>query len=53
MKNVKRHTSRRSCPAYPNAASRSFYLHRMLDMATAIASAMGLAAALIFIASIT
>lgn len=40
-------------PAYPNGASRSYYLHKMLDIATAIISGMGLLAALVFLASIT
>ena len=53
MKNTRRQTSHRSCPAYPNAAGSSYYLPKALDIATAIASGLGLLAALVFLAAIT
>ena len=53
MKNARRQTSHRSCPAYPNAASSSYYLHKALDVVTAIVSGMGLLAAIVFLAAVT
>lgn len=43
----------RSCPAYPNAAGSSYYLRKALDVAMAIASGLGLLAAIVFLAAIT
>ena len=43
----------RNCPAYPNAAGSSYYLHKALDVAMAIASGLGLLAAIVFLAAIT
>ena len=37
------------CPAYPNAAERSYFLHRLLDGALAVAVAVGAVVALIFL----
>lgn len=37
------------CPAYPNAAERSYFLHRLLDGALAAAIAVGSVVALIFL----
>lgn len=37
-----------TCPAYPNAASRRYYLRKLVDAVTAIVSAFGFVAVLIF-----
>ncbi len=36
-------------PAYPNAADRSYYLHKLLDGALAVATAVGGVVALVFL----
>ncbi len=36
-------------PAYPNAADRSYYLHKLLDAALAIATAVGGVIAFVFL----
>jgi hypothetical protein len=36
-------------PTYPNAAERSYFLHRILDGALAVAVAVGAVVALIFL----
>ena len=36
-------------PAYPNAADRSYYLHKFLDAALAIATAVGAVIAFVFL----
>lgn len=36
-------------PAYPNAAERSYFLHRLLDGALAVTIAVGAVVALIFL----
>lgn len=41
------------CPAYPNAAGKDYYVRKLLDIATAIVSGMGLMASIVFLASIT
>lgn len=53
MKNTRKQTTRRVCPAYPNAAGSGYYLRKALDIATAIVSGFGLLAALVFLAAIT
>ena len=53
MKNTIKRANRRSCPAYPNAASSSYYFRKALDVVTAIVSGMGLLAAIVFLAAVT
>ena len=36
-------------PAYPNAADRRYYLHKLLDGALAVATAVGGVVALVFL----
>lgn len=36
-------------PAYPNAADSSYFLHRALNIAIALASGVGLSAAIVFL----
>jgi hypothetical protein len=36
-------------PAYPNAADRQYYLHRLLDGALAVATAVGAVVVLVFL----
>lgn len=36
-----------ACPLYPNAADKSYFLHKLADIATALLSAIGLTAAMI------
>ena len=36
------------CPAYPNAASREYYVRKLVDAVTAIISGIGILAVLIF-----
>lgn len=40
-------------PAYPNAAGSDYYIRKILDIATAIVSGMGLFASIVFLAAIT
>lgn len=40
-------------PKYPNAASTSYVTRRILDIATAVASGMGLITAMIFLITLT
>lgn len=53
VKNVSRKYRKLVCPAYPNAAGRDYYIHKILDIATAILSGMGLFASIVFLAAIT
>lgn len=38
-----------TAPAYPNAASRRYFLHRLLDGALAVATAVGTITALVYL----
>lgn len=40
-------------PAYPNAADSSYFLHRALNIAIALASGVGLSAAIVFLMAFT
>lgn len=54
MKTANRHRSLRAYPArppYPNAADRSYFIHRLADIATALLSAAGLTASIICMAA--
>lgn len=47
-----KHTKSRrpiQAPAYPNAAGRSYFLHKLVDAVTAVISAMGFLTVLIFL----
>lgn len=46
---VMKHTIKTNAPAYPNAADRSYYLHKLLDGALAVATAVGGVIALVFL----
>lgn len=48
-----RKTRKPICPAYPNAAGRDYYIQKLLDIATAIISGLGLMVSIVFLASIT
>lgn len=50
---IRRKNRKPVCPAYPNAAGRDYYIRRLLDVATAIASGLGLFASIVFLAAIT
>lgn len=39
----------RTAPAYPNAASRRYFLNKILDGALAVATAVGIITALLFL----
>jgi hypothetical protein len=39
----------RTAPAYPNAASRRYFLHKLLDGALAAATVVGIFTALVFL----
>lgn len=41
--------SKTRCPAYPNAADRQYFLHRLLDGALVVATAVGAVVAVIFL----
>ena len=43
------HQNKMHYPAYPNAAERSYFLHRLLDGALAITIAIGAVVALLFL----
>lgn len=49
MKTVAVKHSIRSAPAYPNAASRRYFLHKLLDGALAAATVIGIFTALVFL----
>jgi len=53
VKKTYRKVRKSVCPAYPNAAGREYYIRKLLDIATAIVSGMGLMASIVFFASIT
>lgn len=53
MKHTVSRYSAGKAPAYPNAASGSYYLHRLLNIVMAIVSGLGLMAALVFLVLIT
>lgn len=53
VKYAYRKTRKPVCPAYPNAAGKDYYIRKLLDIATAIVSGMGLMASIVFLASIT
>lgn len=44
-----KNTAKAKIPAYPNAADSSYFVHRALDVAIALASGVGLLAAIIFL----
>lgn len=54
MKTTIHHAKRRRtvCPAYPNAAGKEYYIRRLLDIAAAVVSGMGLLASIVFLAAI-
>lgn len=49
MKTVAMNRPHRSAPAYPNAAGRSYFLHKLLDGALALATVAGVFTALVFL----
>lgn len=49
MKTAIVNRSIRNIPAYPNAASRRYFLHKLLDGALAVATAVGGIIALVFL----
>lgn len=49
MKTVAVNRSIRSAPAYPNAANRRYFLHKLLDGVLAAATVVGIFTALIFL----
>jgi hypothetical protein len=49
MKTVAVNRTARTTPAYPNAASRRYFLHRLLDGALALATVAGVFTALVFL----
>jgi hypothetical protein len=46
---VMKNNLKTKAPAYPNAADRSYYLHKLLDGALAVATAVGGVVALVFL----
>jgi len=59
MKHNKKRTNRNltvyqsSQPMYPNAADKNYITRKLLDIATAIASGMGLVTAMVFLITLT
>lgn len=56
MKQKKRNPHLRVChtqPKYPNEASNTYVKGKLLDIATAVASGMGLVTAMIFLITLT
>ena len=49
MKTVAVKSTIHSAPAYPNAASRRYFLNKLLDGALAIATVVGIFTALVFL----
>lgn len=49
---IRRRNRKPVCPAYPNAAGRDYYIRKLLDIAAAIVSGMGLLASIVFLAAI-
>ena len=44
---------RADAPQYPNAADRQYVIRKILDIATGIASGMGLVTAMVFLVTLT
>lgn len=49
MKTIAMNSRKPKCPAYPNAADRRYYLHKLLDGVLALATVVGGLTALVFL----